>query len=113
MFQEMRGKNETLEMLNFEMCKLGKQGGDMLVEFLKGNSSIQFLNIGSAGIAEKTWPKLLQVIEDKMNITGFSINKCDERVGDIIVRDLIATSPRLTDINGRCTVRWSGEEYKK
>jgi hypothetical protein len=115
MLQEITGVNETLERIDFEMCKLGKQGGDALVDFLSRNSSIQYLNLCSTGIGEKTWPKLLKVIESKTNITGFTINKCDERVGDISVVDLIERSPRLKDIRGQNTndPNWTRDEFRR
>lgn len=115
MLQQITGVNETLERIDFEMVKLGKFGGDALVDFLKRNSSIQYLNLCSTGIGEKTWPALLKVIEDKMNISGFSINKCDERVGDLSVVALINKSPRLQDIRGSNTTdpNWTRDEFRR
>jgi hypothetical protein len=110
MFKEITKVNNTLEAISFEMCKIGKQGGDALVEFLKTNSSIIFLHLGSAGIAEKTWPQLLKVMEDKMNIAKFTINQCDERVGDLNVKDLILKSPRLAAMRMPVTESFSPEE---
>jgi hypothetical protein len=98
MLKEMTGVNNTLELLNFEMCKIGKFGGDALAEFLQKNNSLQHLHLGSTGIVEKTWPTLLKVMESKANLRSFVINKPDERVGDVNVASVIAASPKLKDM---------------
>jgi hypothetical protein len=108
MLKEMTGVNNTLELLNFEMCKIGKLGGDALIDFIQKNDSL--LHLGSSGIAEKTWPKLLKVMESKDNLLKFDINKPDERVGDLDVLKLIAESPRLTEMRGSHYNLLCGEE---
>jgi hypothetical protein len=110
MLKEMTGVNNTLELLNLEMCKIGKLGGDALIDFIQKNDSLLHLHLGSSGIAEKTWPKLLKVMESKENLLKFDINKPEERVGDLDVLKLIAESPRLTEMRGSHYNLLCGEE---
>lgn len=98
MLKEMTGHNNTIELLNLETVKLGKLGGDALVDFIQQNDSLLHLNIGSTGIAEKTWPALLKVLEAKDTLLKLDINQSDARVGDLEVGKLIAASLRLNEM---------------